>query len=264
VSTLDLVREDRSLLIDSEWKMLSNILRAYDTYSIVAQVCQTIDNLSTLPVESQLTVIKPLEIVSQIFTSIQLFISSLPDFRILTINEQTSLLERNLYSIIGFYSTLFFRNTGIFQNVKYMEAFTTIYGSEMMLLAKNVNERLDPDSTLIKLILIVFAFSSNGFILKKHENMGRDGLLFGTFRLFGSQNVYLELLWKYMVYRYGYNESVLRFSRFIQIYVCILKKLAIINENNEAHQNMVDGIIEKIKQSLTKNENEQIPLWGKT
>ncbi len=261
---MDLVREDRSFLIDSEWTMLSNILRAYDTYSIVSQVCQTIDNLSTLPVETQLNEIKPLEIVSQIFTSIQLFISSLPDFRILTINEQISLFQRNLYSTIGFYCTLFFRNTGIFHNDKFMEAFTTIYGSEMMLLAKNVDERLDPDSTLIKLILIIFAFSSNGFILNKHGNMERDSLLFGTFRLFGSQNVYLELLWKYMTYRYGYNESVLRLSRLIQIYLCILKKLAIINENNEAHQNLVDDIIEKIKRSITNNENEQNPLWGKT
>ncbi len=227
-------------------------------------MCQTIDNLSTLPNEIHLNLINPLEIVSQMFTSIQSFISSSPDFRILTINEQTSLFERNLHGIIGFYSILFFRNTNILHNIKCMEAFTTIYGSEMMLLAKNVNDRLDPDSTLIKLILIIFAFSSNGFINNKHENMERDSLLYGTFRLLGSQNVYVELLWKYMIYRYGYNQSVIRFSRLIQTYLCVLKNQAIVYENNEAHQNMVDVVTEKTKQSLTINEIEQPPLWGKT
>jgi len=250
--------------VNSEWTLLSNILHAYDTYSLVSQVCQTIDSLSTLPVELHSNVINPLEIIIQMFTSIQSFISSSPHFRVLTINEQISLFERNLHGVIGFYSTLFFRNTGILQNVKCMEAFTNIYGPDMMLLAKKVNDRLDPDSTLIKLTLIVFAFSSNCFIVNKQENMERDSLLSGTFRLLGSQNVYVELLWKYMIYRYGYNKAVIRFTQLMQIFLCILKNLAIIHENNQTHQTLVDGIIEKTKQSLAINENQQTQLWGKT
>jgi hypothetical protein len=145
-----------------------------------------------------------------------------------------------------------------------MEAFTNIYGPDMMLLVKKVNDRLDPDSTLIKLTLIVFAFSSNCFIVNKQENMERDSLLSGTFRLLGSQNVYVELLWKYMIYRYGYNKAVIRFTQLMQIFLCILKNLAIIHENNQTHQTLVDGIIEKTKQSLAINENQQTQLWGKT
>lgn len=226
-------------------------------------MCQNLDDLSSLPIELQLNVISPLEIISQMFTSMQSFIKSSPDFQILTINEKTSLCERNLNGVTGFYSTLFFRNTGILSNIKYMEAFASVYGSELMSILKSTNDRLDPDSTLIKLILIVFAFSSNCFLGNKHNNLERDGLLNGTFRLLGSQNVYLELLWKYMIYRYGYNQAVLRFSQLIQRYLCVLKNLATIYENNEVHRNMIDGIIERTKQSLTINENEQTSLWGK-
>ncbi len=261
---MDLIRDDRSLLLKSEWTLLSNILHAYDTYSSVLQVCQMIDNLSALPVESHINMINPVEVVSQMFISMQSFITSSPDFRILTIHEKTSLFERNLHGIIGFYSTLFFRNTNILHNDQFLEAFTTIYGSEMMLLAKKVIDRLDPDSTLIKLILIIFAFSSNCFIIHNKDNMDRDSLLYGTFRLLGSQNVYVELLWKYMIYRYGYNDSVLRLSRLIQIFLCVSKHLAMVYINNQTHQHMVDDVFEQTKQSLTIHENEQTPLWGKT
>jgi hypothetical protein len=193
----------------------------------------------------------------------QSFIRSSPDFRILTFNEQTSLFDRNLHGVTGFYATLFFRNTNLLQNDRYMDAFINIYGPDIMLLAKKVNERLDPDATLNKLVLIIFAFSSSCLIINKHDTIERDSLLYGTFRLLGSQNVYVELLWKYMIYRYGYNESALRFSRLIQILLCILKHLGIMYTNNEVHQTMADDVIQKAKRSLIIHDNEDSPLWGR-
>jgi hypothetical protein len=164
---------------------------------------------------------------------------------------------------MGFYCILISRDTQILHNIKCMEAFTSIYGSEIILLVKNANDELDSDSTLVKLMLMVLIFSSHCF---NHDNgnIEHDRLLYGTFRLLGSQNVYLELLWKYMVYRYGYFESVPRFSRLIKTFLCVLKTVANIYTTNQTHQSMVDNIIEKIKQTLIMNENEQIPLWGKT
>ena len=253
----------RSFLLDSEWTLLSNIVHAYDTYNTIAQMSRTIDSLSTLPVEMHTNVTNPLEIICQMYTSMQSFIRSSPDFRILTLNEQTSLLERNLHGVTGFYSILFFRDTGILHNTTCMEAFINIYGLDAMLLAKRVNERLDPDSTSIILILLVSAFSSNSFIVNEHENMEHDSLLHGTFRLLGSQNVYVDLLGKYMIYRYGYNESIIRCSRLTQLFLCMLKNLAIIHANNETHRKIVADIIEMLKQSLTIDDNEQTPLWGK-
>ncbi len=226
-------------------------------------MCHAIDSLSTSPIETYVNILKPLEIASQIFISVQSFISALPDFRILTIDEQTSLFERNLHGIAGFYFMLVFRDTKILDNFTCLKAFKSVYGLEIMLLAKNATDQLDSDSTLIKLMVIIFAFSSHCFIINKRAIIERDSLLHGTFRLLGSQNVYLELLWKYMIYRYGSNQSILRFSRLTQTFLCMLKTSAIIYMTNKAHQNMVDDTIKKIKQSLITNMNEQTPLWGR-
>jgi hypothetical protein len=194
----------------------------------------------------------------------ELFISSSPDFRILTVSEQTSLFERNLLGVIGFYSTLFFRHTGILHSPECLKAFITIYGSDIMLSAKHVTEQLDSDSTLIKIILMIFAVSSTCLIVNTNATTERDSLLYGTFRLLGSQNVYVEILWKYMIYKYGYDESALRFTRLIKIFLCVMKKLAVAHTNNETHRKIVNDIVEKTKQTLITNTNEQTPLWGKT
>jgi len=94
--------------------------------------------------------------------------------------------------------------------------------------------------------------------------MFNDSLLYSTHRLLGSQNVYIELLWKYMIYRHGYYNSVLRFSRLIQLFLSLIKDSAMFYMNNVAYRKLVDNILEKIKHLLITEQNEQIALWGKT
>jgi hypothetical protein len=48
-----------------------------------------------------------LEIVNYVYTSMRLFISSTPDFQVLSINEQHSLYERNLLGISAVYRRIF-------------------------------------------------------------------------------------------------------------------------------------------------------------
>lgn len=262
-TTLNLLQVDRSLLNETESNLISNIIHAHDKFSCDSQLRQTVDNLSESVIDLNFNTINPLEIIRSIFISMRSFISSLPDFRILTLNEQISLFERNLQSIIAFSSMLFFRNTGILNNVKCRKALTNFYGSDTMLRMAKISERLDPDSTLIKLILVILTFSSNALILNKDKYMEEDSLLYGTFRLFGSQNVYVELLWKYMIYHYGYNETANRFARLIQTFLCTLNDSAVIYHKNEAYRKMIDNVTEETKQYLILSDNEQTPLWGK-
>ncbi|CAF0712052.1 unnamed protein product [Adineta steineri] len=262
-NTSNILHSDQSSHIDSQWTLLSNIVHSHDTFSTMSQMLFTVNNLPALSGEAHSNVINPIEIINQMCISMQSFISSSPDFRILTLSEQTSLFERNLPGVVAFYSTLFFRHTGILRIPEYLNAFITIYGSDIMLSLRQAIDELDPDPTLIKIILIILAFSSNCLIVNTNKTMERDSLLDGTFRLLGSQNVYVELLWKYLISKYGYDESVLRFARLIQIFLCIIKKLAIVYRNNATHRTIFDNIADRTKQTLAINENDRTLLWGK-
>ena len=148
-------------------------------------------------------------------------------------------------------------------NLEKIEIFAVVYGSDIMLQAKHINEPFDSDLTIIKLMLIVLAFSSNCSAILEQEKPQIDCLLNGTFRFFGSQNVYAELLWKYMTYRYGYYDSVIRFSRLTTLVLNLLKYLAFISATNEIYHHLVDHIFAQIKQSLTMDQNILKPLWGR-
>ncbi|CAF0712036.1 unnamed protein product [Adineta steineri] len=262
-NTSNILHRDQSSHFDSQWTLLSNIVHSHDTFSTMSQMLITANSLPALRVEAYNNVINPIEIIHQMCISMQSFISSSPDFRILTLSEQTSLFERNLHCVIAFYSTLFFRHTGILRIPEYLNAFITIYGSDIMLSLRYTSEQLDSDPTLIKIILIILAFSSSCLIVNTNKTMERDGLLDGTFRLLGSQNVYVELLWEYLISKYGYDESALRFARLIQTFLCIIKKLAIVHTNNATHRKILDGVTAIVKQTLANNENDRTLLWGK-
>lgn len=107
-------------------------------------------------------------------TSTESFIGSKTDFQILTITEKCSLYQNNI--------------------------LLSIYGYDIFQQTKRIIKQLNYDLIIIKLILLIFTFPSNCYMVDKHKNMYDDSLLYGTFRLLSSQNLYVEILWKYIIY----------------------------------------------------------------
>ncbi len=262
--TLNLLHNDKSLITTSQWILLSNVFHAYDRFNPVSTYNGILKNLSLSPYETRFDAADILKTTSCAFTSLQSFISSTPDFQVLSLNEQQSLLERNLHGMGPFAVSLAFRDTNFFQNSKCYNAFLEFYGSETTMQEEHLINQLDLDSALLRFIILVISFSSNCFIVDIHENIHNDSFLFGTFRLFGSQNVYVEVLWKYMLYQYGYYETVVRFTGLIKCALDKIKQTSSLYMSNKIHKNLVDGIVKYSQESLIISRNEPVLLWGKT
>jgi hypothetical protein len=198
------------------------------------------------------------------YTSTESFIGSTADFQVLTVAEKCSLYQRNLHGVLNLCATFMLHISGMFESSKNDHILISIYGYDIFQQTKRIAQQLDNDLVFTKLILLILAFSSNCYMVDEHENMHDDSLLYGTFRLFGSQNVYVEVLWKYMLYRYDYYDASLRFAKVIKHMLDLLKMSGNAHQNNELHQNFVDEIAVLTEHSLIINENEVVPLWGKT
>ncbi len=192
------------------------------------------------------------------------FINSMPDFQILTVNEQCSLVERNLNGIVNLYTAIVFRDAGVINSFHCIKSFSAVYGSEMMIQIIRINKQLDCDMTIIELMLLILTFSSNCFIINVQQEIRNDSLLSGTHRLFGSQNAYVKVLWMYMTYQYGYYDSALRFARLITNFLDLIKSSANSYMNNTTYCDLANDFNKKTKQLLIINQNEQVSLWGMT
>jgi hypothetical protein len=198
------------------------------------------------------------------YNSTESFIGSSADFQILTIDEKCSLYQRNLHGVLHLCATFILRLSGMFDCSANENLLITSYGYEIFCQTKRIALQLDYDLTIVKLLLFILSFSSNCYIVDRHENMQNDRFLYGTYRLFGSQNVYVETLWKYMIYRYDYYDASRRFAKLIKHMLDLLKISENAQQNNEIHQNFVDEIAVVTEKSLIIHDNDVVPLWGKT
>jgi hypothetical protein len=165
--------------------------------------------------------------------------------------------------ILAFYCIFVFRESGVFNNHHTENAVLPLYGYQNVQFTKSLTKRLEYDVTLVKLMLTTLTFSSNCFTINEKDHIIGDSLLLGTFRLFGSQNVYLELLWKYMLYRYGFWETVRRFDGMIKIALDSLRLSSDITDRNKLHRDFIDDVADQCQHALKINGSEDTPLWGK-
>ncbi|CAF4383015.1 unnamed protein product [Rotaria sp. Silwood2] len=252
-----------SLLNSSEWNLISNVIHAFDTFSPITETRRTIEIINTSASSLQFDLSQSLQMISSFSNSLRSFISSTPDFKILTTSEQWSLFQRNMLGLLSIGGMYFMRESGIFDKPENERAILPLYGNEVVRQVKSISAQFDCDPTLIKLIIVALAFSSNCFTKQNRRNIDKDSLLLGTFRLFGSQNVYVELIWKYLVHRFSYNESVRHFSTLIKRLLDALKLSIDIYENNQIFQTFIDDNAEQIEHAPTINDKSIIPLWGK-
>jgi hypothetical protein len=229
----------------TEWNIISNVVHAFDTFSPVREIRRTIETRNTTASSLQFDINQSIQLITSFSNCLQLFISSTPDFKVLTTSEQWSLMQRNMFGILAIGALYLMRESGIFDKPENELVIVPLYGSEVVQQAKQISEHLAFDPIVIKLMLIALAFSSNCFTNHNRESMDKDSLLFGTFRLFGSQNVYVELIWKYLIYRYNFNESVQRFCKLVTRLLDTIKLSVEIYETNRTYQTFIDTIVGK-------------------
>jgi hypothetical protein len=255
---------DGSSLSASDWTLISNVVHAFDTFNPISEIRRRIENLNISPTSNlQIDISQSFQFMSSSCNSLQSFISSIPDFQVLTQNEQCSLFQRNMIGLLCLGGMYLMRESGIFDKPENEMIILPFYGREVIEQVKLICQQLSCDPVVFKLMLIALAFSSNCYTHHNRRNMNEDSLLLGTFRLLGSQNVYVELMWKYLIHNYSYIEAVQKFSTLIKQLLDTLKLSIDVYENNKVHQAFIDETIEQAETSSSINEKAIIPLWGK-
>ena len=253
---MNLLQTDQSSLTTSDWTLLSNVVHAFDIFNPLIKIRSMIEHTRSRP---NLEI--SMNLMNTIFSSVESFIHSTPDFRIMTNEEQHSLIERNIQGLWSFHSCLTFHQSQLFDQNE--NAILPLYGFDNVQQTKRITQQLDHDITLLKLMLMIFAFSSNLFTVIERKNFPDDGLLLGTFRIFGSQNVYLTIIWQYMIYRYGFSETVKRFAALVKTLLDMIRLASDITDSNTTHRQLVGTVIEQTKQTIDTGIHENSPLWGK-
>jgi hypothetical protein len=161
------------------------------------------------------------------------------------------LLQNNLYGTGGFNSMFAAGEAKIFDYDYYIATCNEIYGADFINEAKSFMARRESNGMLVKMMLVILAFSSNcSIVLPDYTfNLTDSSTTTNSIILIRIQDVFIVLLWKYLVYQYGFIEAVRRLDNLVKCHLDVLNRM---NEiSNKQHVDMIDIIIQKTKQSLT-------------
>jgi hypothetical protein len=203
---------------------------------------------SSLPIKLRAKPSFALNFAHHCMTSIESLIKQSSHFHSLPVDARRSVIIRNTQVIAGLNTLLILHDTNFISDLNFVLSFTRIHGSDLLKNIVAFFERADRNMTLIKLMIFVIAFSSNSSIIM-FDSSDDIGTMSTSIDLIHIQDIYVTILWKYLVYQYGFVEAVLRYSSLIKTVVDMSSPVEEIRKT-EMYEKMIGTTLKQIEHSL--------------
>lgn len=131
---------------------------------------------------------------------------------------------------------LIFRHYHLFDNQCFYNSVEHIFGSQATFAIKCAIDQLDSDEIFIQIILTALIFSTISTTTESTYFTDLKSLL-------SIEEIYTDISWRYISYRYGYDDAVVRFSQLVR---CLLTVNTIIMEaqTSPEYTQMINLILE--------------------
>jgi len=237
---------NQSSLLLTDWNLITNIRNTYQNYCIEPFIIshQTIPLIiTTQPYRSRLKLQRLADLKGKYLNIIGLFIKHILKFDI-SIENSYEYIKDNLKTLLTI-NTSELMKSNILKHVPWENdriLFETIFTENLIQrLEKNLyvyQTFLPYDSIVIKLFLIILALSSRICPLVKQKEYYSFNFQPFPKEIFRIQNNYITILWKYVIYRFGYYDAIMCSVRFIQNFLrrqIIESDIMDIIENRDDH-----------------------------
>ncbi|CAF1471325.1 unnamed protein product [Adineta steineri] len=209
----NLLNYSSSSLSSYDQTLLSNIFGAYDRTCVMLRFNEELQKSQDYVISLE----KVMNSFAHMYMALIEYYKFIPEFSDLSVNIKKTLVKNNLNQLFRINNAVVIKATGITDDVSatiFVHLFPPDLFSEsckcMIALFSFIY-----DPILLKLILIVLMFST-------HLNIRYDAYQYehnnenATERIFAIQNIYVELLWRYILYRCSnFQQAVKLFSTFI-------------------------------------------------
>lgn len=253
---MDLVpSSDQSILLFSDWNLITNIRNLYENSCIKSFLDshKTIPLLiTTQPYRSRVKIQRLGDLRKKYYHSLASFIKRILQFDI-SIDNSYDHIKDNLKILLTI-NTSELMKSNILENLPWENdriLFETVY-------TENVIQRIERnlytyqtflpyDPLVVKLFLIILALSSHISPLETKSSYSFHHFQPYPKEIFRIQNYYLTILWKYVVYRFGYYDAIMYSVRFIQHFLhrqTIQNDVINVINNRDDHGQLVE-LLEK-------------------
>ncbi|CAF0827520.1 unnamed protein product [Rotaria sp. Silwood1] len=242
-----LIVSNEGLLKETDWKLLSNIVYAYDNYCLknFTQARRNIFNNETHLFEQPLSKIHHHTAMRlNNITSLVSFLLSIPIVQSLSTSDRYYLCKHNIRPLI-------FPNLHEIEQTCFTESWQVnidntaaeyVYGEELFAdcvqIKKKAASILITDPVVTRLWLIILFFSAP--LLCYYDRSLPDLSNKNRLDLNRIQHLFVDLLWNYLSHRHGYFDAVRIFSNIICIYLQMQRISRAINHELRTRNDLIE------------------------
>jgi hypothetical protein len=242
-----LLRADQSTLSVEQWNLLSNLIHCYDEHSGLAVADRVVREQKALPVRSRFKVTVVNDLFASLMAGAQLLFETNADFVSLTPHDRSLLLHGKLKYVGGLSSCFILHSTGLFDNPVFCQTVEPAYGSTTLAGSKHAGGFFDSDIIFMKLVLAIILFSTFDYTVY----VGAAPVnLHNAQAMHRIQDTYVELAWRYLIYKFDHSYAIGRFSNLIRC-IFLLNNALVDAVAHEQYNDLLDGVSRRTEETLS-------------
>ena len=157
---------------------------------------------------------------------------------------RSALLQRTIKQVLACNSAFIAHQYQLFEDPMCYQMMVTVYGQTIVDNGRSAGHRFDLDMTFIQLIVAVMMFSPSHSI--EVDDRQTQSAIKEILRI---QNAYIDLAWRYMIFKYDEERAVKSFSNLVRGLFALTSS---INDALEldVYRQMIDALVEQTEHSL--------------
>lgn len=165
-------------------------------------------------------------------------------------HDQFVLFQNTMKLVSGLTSCFILKKSNLYDDEAFVRTIETMFGSQAVLYSIFASTLFDPDIHLVKLFISMMIFSTTDCTYYLHKNIYK----FENIHLIQEiQDRYIQIAWKYLLYRYDLERAVKCFSNFIRCLFAYMKSMEGAAEVVDFNE-ILDPVIKKTVETLNINE----------
>lgn len=173
------------------------------------------------------------------------------DYLSLCSNDRSILLRNTVKHTGCIGGTFVLHQAHLLDDLFFYKSSEAIFGSHVMSTIKCITDTFDSDVIFIKLILTIIAFSTTCYTVYTHTPSMN---LINLKTIIHIQDTYTELTWKYLIYKYNYEQAVKRFCNLLRCLFHINFTIVEV-DRIQNYTRMIETVVEQTNDLLTNNTN---------
>jgi hypothetical protein len=238
---------DQSTLSSDQWNLLSNLVHCFDQYSGCLFVERFFQDQDALPLNSYFECSSVKDFLTSMKGKIQFVFEKNRDLLSLTSQDRTNLLINTVKYTTSLGGMHILRMYHLLDYPSFYSSAEIIFRPNAVAFARRAINQLDPDDTFLKIVLAILSFSTMNYtVYTKSDPTDLQDIK----KVLLIQDMYAETAWRYLLYKYGHYQTVMRFSNLIRC-LFLLNDAMVEAHESEQFTQMIDSVIKQTGQILS-------------